>query len=231
MHILALDAALARCSAAVLIDGTIAAEREDTAGPGRSGRSGAALLPLLAEAVLADSGVAPTALDGVAATVGPGSFTGLRAALALAQGLALAAGRPAIGVTVGEAFAEGRPGQPDRALWTAIASGRSGRVFLDTGGQIGALALEALPMPGGGVALAGDAAALVAAWLAARGADVQLTDARRVRARDVAAVAARRLSGSLPPLPAQPLYIDPPQVRLAAGGARPAPVAAQGGIR
>ena len=53
-------------------------------------------------------------LDLVAVTVGPGSFTGIRAALALAHGLALAAGVPVIGVTVGEALADALPHLGDR---------------------------------------------------------------------------------------------------------------------
>ena len=71
--------------------------------------------------------------------------------------------------------------------------------------------------------MAGDAAAAVAARLAARDADVMLTDARLPIARHVAVAAERRLRGELQPLPAQPLYVDPPEARLPA--ARPAPAA------
>ena len=73
-------------------------------------------------------------------------------------------------------------------------------------------------MPEGGVALAGDAARAVAAWLAARGADVLLTDVREPRPRDIARAALRRLAGGLPALEAVPLYVDPPAVRLPGGG-------------
>ena len=83
--------------------------------------------------------------------------------------------------------------------------------------------LDALPVPDGKVAVAGDAAAAVAARLAARDADVMLTDARLPIARHVAVVAERRFSGELRPLPAQPLYVDPPEARLPAGGLRPPP--------
>jgi tRNA threonylcarbamoyl adenosine modification protein YeaZ len=217
MLILALDAALGRCSAAMLADGRVAAERQQAGGRGQ-----AAMLAPMADEVLRAAGRAATALDGVAVTVGPGSFTGLRAAIALAQGIALAAGCPVVGVTVGEALAAALSPLPGWALWAAIDS-RRGRIFLDRNGTIQSLALTELPAPAEPVAVAGDAAIEVAARLAARGAKVMLTDAREPRARDVALVGARRLRGELPPLPAQPLYVDPPEARLPQGGLRPPP--------
>ena len=63
-----------------------------------------ALMPLIAR-VMKASGVAFTALDRIAATTGPGSFTGLRVGLSAARGIALAAGRPVVGVTTLTAFA------------------------------------------------------------------------------------------------------------------------------
>lgn len=218
MRILALDAALARCSAAIVADGVVLAV-EQAAG----GRGQAAALPPMLRAVLARAGLRPEALDGVAVTVGPGSFTGLRAALALAQGFALAAGRPVVGVTVAEALADrlrGRLG--GRALWVAIDS-RRGRVFLERGDGLVPVALDALPPAAGPVAVAGDAAIAVAARLAARGDDVMLTDARLPEPAHVAAVGARRLRGEIGACPAQPVYVDPPEATLPAGGLRPAP--------
>jgi len=219
MRILALDSALARCTAAVVVDRATRAVRQVDATQGH-----AALLPVMARAVLSDSGVAATALDFVAVTVGPGSFTGIRAGLALAHGIALASGVPVVGVTVGEAIADSLPFLGERCLWVAIDSKR-GRVFLERDGSVAATPLDALPMPSVKVALAGDAAAQVAARLAAREADVMLTDARFPLARHVAVAAERRLAGELRPLPAQPLYVDPPEARLPAGGLRPPPAA------
>ena len=217
MRILALDAALARCSAAVLADGAVLAHE---AAPAPRGQP-ALLAPMVAR-VLARSGLAAPSLDAIAVTVGPGSFAGLRAALALAHGIALAAGRPVIAVRVAEALAESLTLPTGRTLWVAIDS-RRGRVFLDRDGAVAAESLAALPRPSGPVALAGDAANQVAARLAARGDNVMLTNAHLPDAVAVARVAARRLAGALPPLAAQPLYIDPPEAKLPAGGLRPAP--------
>jgi hypothetical protein len=127
-------------------------------------------------------------------------------------------------VTVAEALADSLPRLGERALWTAIDSRRA-RVFIGAGGEWAAYALDALPEPDRPVALAGNAAAEVACALAARGCDVMLTDARVPMPRHIALVAARRLRGELPALAAQPLYIDPPEARLPAGGLRPPPSA------
>ncbi len=218
MLTLALDAALDRCAAALIDDDRLLDER---AVPGGE----ASRLPDLVRALL-DTAPAP---DLIAVTVGPGSFTGIRGGLALAHGIGVAAGIPVIGVTVGEALAEALPRLGHRELWIAIG-GRRGRVFLARpgaeDGRFAGVDLDALPLPvaGAAVAVAGDAAIPVAAFLAARGCDVMLTDARHPQARQIALVAARRFAGGLPALPAQPLYVDPPEAKLPAGGLRPPPV-------
>ena len=216
-RILALDAALSRRSVAIVAAGEVLAETSE-AGDRAMGER---LAPMVA-AALRSAGLAARALDAVAVTVGPGSFTGIRAALALAHGIALAGGRSPVAVTVAEAVAAALPALGARTLWVATDN-RRGRVFLDIGGRLDAVALDGLPQPAGPVALAGDAAVAVMARLAARGCDVLLTDARRVRARDVARVAAARLAGTVPPLACLPLYVDPPQALLPSRGLRPAP--------
>jgi len=218
MHILALDSALGRCSAGVVSDGEVDAERQTEA----SGQ--ATMLPAMVARVLEEATIAPDLLDLIAVTVGPGSFTGIRAALALAHGIALGTGAPIVGVTVGEALASALPKLGARRLWTAINARRE-RIFLERDGQAIACALDALPDPDGAIAVAGDAAVTVAARLAARDVDVMLTDARFPTPRHVAVVAARRMAGALPPRAALPLYIDPPEARLPQQGRRPPPVA------
>jgi tRNA threonylcarbamoyladenosine biosynthesis protein TsaB len=217
MRVLAFDAALARCSAAVVVDGiTIAERRVDTA------RGHAAQLPILVQQVMEEARCAPTAIDVIAVTVGPGSFTGLRAALALAHGLSLATGGRLVGVSVGEALAAAFPHLGRRTLWSAIDT-RRGSVFLERDGTITTVALDDLPRTDIPVAIAGDAAPAVASALAARDADVLLTDARVPTAPQVALAALRRLAGSLPPRDTQPIYVDPPQARRPTAGPGPSP--------
>ncbi len=217
MRILALDSALARCSAALVVDQVLIAERRQDGAQGQ-----AAALPVLTRDVLARAGVGPGGLDAIAATVGPGGFTGIRAGLAMAHGLALGFGVPVIGVTVPEAMVRALPDTFGRALWTAIDS-RRGRVFLDRGDGPAAWPLDALPPTGGPVVIAGDAAIAVMARLAARGDDVMLTDIRLPSGWAIALVAEDRLCGRRPALSAAPLYVDAPEVRLPATAPRPPP--------
>lgn len=220
MRALVIDAALARVSVAIWDGEAIIACRQIDGARGQVAR-----LAGMVQEVCTESGLAPAALDLIAVTVGPGSFTGLRAALALAHGIALAADRPVIGVTTAEALAEAAGPCDGRAIWVAIDS-RRGRFFLASNGGIAPCTLESLPRPTGPLAIAGDAAIPVTARLAARGADVMLADARLPDPAAIARVALRRHAGSLPPLPPQPLYVDPPEAKLPAGGLRPPPLPA-----
>jgi tRNA threonylcarbamoyl adenosine modification protein YeaZ len=194
-------------------DGTVLAEARHIAGQGLP-----AALPLLV-AGLIDATGRP---DMVAAVVGPGSFTGLRAGLSVAQGISLGAGIVVIGVTVAEALADSLPALGTRTLWVAMESRRD-HIFLDRGGDLAAFPLAAVPHTRERIAVAGDAAPATAAILAARGTDVMLTSARLPTPRHVALVALRRAAGDLAPLAAVPLYVDPPQASLPAGGLRPPP--------
>jgi tRNA threonylcarbamoyladenosine biosynthesis protein TsaB len=88
------------CSVAVSLDGEISSLER------RAGQRHSELaLPMLMD-VLRQNNVELQELDAVAFGAGPGSFTGLRIACGLAQGLALARGLPVIGVSSLEAIAQ-----------------------------------------------------------------------------------------------------------------------------
>jgi tRNA threonylcarbamoyladenosine biosynthesis protein TsaB len=102
MLILAIDTALEACAAGVLdTDAGKMIARESL--PMKRGHA-EALMPLIAR-VIKECGIGFAALDRIAVTTGPGSFTGLRVGLSAARGIALAADRPVVGVTTLAAYA------------------------------------------------------------------------------------------------------------------------------
>lgn len=102
MLILAIDTALDACAAAVLDTDNARLIVQETL-PMKRGHA-EALMPLIAR-VMREAGLAFTALDRIAVTTGPGSFTGLRVGISAARGLALAASKPAVGLTTLSAYA------------------------------------------------------------------------------------------------------------------------------
>jgi tRNA threonylcarbamoyladenosine biosynthesis protein TsaB len=102
VRLLAIDTALAACSVAVF-DSEANRLLANQSIPMTRGHA-EALMPLV-ERVMADAGIAYSEIDRVAVTTGPGSFTGLRVGVAAARGIALAAEKPAVGVTTLSAFA------------------------------------------------------------------------------------------------------------------------------
>jgi tRNA threonylcarbamoyladenosine biosynthesis protein TsaB len=102
MLILAIDTALDACAAGVLDTESSKLIGQESQ-PMKRGHA-EALMPLIAH-VMKASGIAFAALDRIAVTTGPGSFTGLRVGLSAARGIALAAGKPVVGLTTLSAYA------------------------------------------------------------------------------------------------------------------------------
>ncbi len=99
MKILALDAATEACGVALLIDEQIFAVSHE------GGRHHATEIFSMLDTVLGQARVVLGALDCIAVSVGPGAFTGVRASVAIGQGLAFGTPLPVVAVTTLEALA------------------------------------------------------------------------------------------------------------------------------
>jgi tRNA threonylcarbamoyladenosine biosynthesis protein TsaB len=136
MLVLAIDTALAACSAAVLdtaYDGILAGESL----PMTRGHA-EALMPLIAR-VMDESGMAFADIDRLAVTTGPGSFTGVRVGVAAARGIALAAEKPAVGISTLSAYAAPHLAEDDTIPVIAAIDARHEYVYLQVfapGGRI-----------------------------------------------------------------------------------------------
>lgn len=103
MNILAVETSGDYCSVALWRDGSVD-EREMLAGQRQSG-----MLIDMVDALLRDCGMVLHEVDGIAYGAGPGSFTGLRVACGVVQGLAFAAEKPVVGVGTLLAMAQSSP--------------------------------------------------------------------------------------------------------------------------
>jgi len=101
MRILALDTSTEYLSLALTLDGKVLA-KDVHAGQTHS----QLILPMIGE-MLAEAGLKMRELDGIAFGAGPGSFTGLRIACGVAQGLAFGANLPVAGISTLLALAHG----------------------------------------------------------------------------------------------------------------------------
>jgi tRNA threonylcarbamoyladenosine biosynthesis protein TsaB len=140
MKLLAFETATEACSVALFVDGVVR-ERFELAP-----RRHAELALPWAEQLLAEAGIARSQLDAVAAGRGPGAFTGVRLAISIAQGIALALDRPVVPVSTLATLAMQSEGDVIAAI-----DARMGEVYLGAFRRVGedlqALAPETVVKP------------------------------------------------------------------------------------
>ena len=122
MKLLAIETSTEACSVAVYADGQVFARHE------LAPRRHTQLVLPWADELLAEAGLAKSQLDAIAVGRGPGAFTGVRLAIALVQGLALALDRPVLPVSTLAVLA--MQGQGDNIL--AAIDARMGEIYLGT---------------------------------------------------------------------------------------------------
>jgi tRNA threonylcarbamoyladenosine biosynthesis protein TsaB len=132
MRVLAIDTALAACSAAVLDtehSGGVLASDSLSMARGHA----EALMPIIYH-VMQRSELTFSDIDRVAVTTGPGSFTGLRVGISAARGIALAADKPAVGVSTLTAYAAPLLADDDTTPVIAAIDARHDHVYLQVFG-------------------------------------------------------------------------------------------------
>lgn len=119
MKLLALDTSTEYCSAALWLDGNVRAQRV------HAGQLHSALLLPMVNTLMKEAGLVLRELDGIAYGAGPGSFTGLRIACAVTQGLALGADLPVFGVSTLASMAQ----QTDAERVLTVLDARMSEVY------------------------------------------------------------------------------------------------------
>jgi tRNA threonylcarbamoyl adenosine modification protein YeaZ len=214
VRILAIDTALGACAACVVDEGRAEPLAQETLVMERGHAE--ALVPLLDRVVSKVEG-GFHALDRVAVTVGPGSYTGLRVGIAAARAIGLAARVPVVGVTTLSALLAALVAEDNRRVLAAAIDARHGQVYFQAiapGGQsIVAPALvrvrDAARLMGGAASLVGSGAIAVAAEAA--GADIAVHDPRPFP--DIAWVARLGLVADPEQALPKPLYLRGPDAR------------------
>ncbi len=123
MKLLALDTATEACSAALLIDGQVEAIYQ------LAPREHTRLLLSMAEQLLAEAGIGISELDALAFGRGPGSFTGVRIATGVVQGMAFAADLPVVPVSTLASIAQLASDEHQQSHILATLDARMGGIY------------------------------------------------------------------------------------------------------
>ena len=217
MRVLAIDTALAACSACVVeTDAAQVLARETI--PMERGHA-EALLPLV-DRVVSQVAEGFAALDRVAVTIGPGSYTGLRVGIAAARAIGLAASIPVVGVATLASHLAPLMASETRRLLVAAIDAKHGQIYVQAvapgGRTVVAPALlpvrDAVRLLGSGpVALSGSGAPMLASECWSQGVEASVMDAPF--APDIAWVA--RIGALANPAQAlpKPLYLRGPDAK------------------
>ena len=221
MIILAVDTALGACSAALVTEERVLAHEHRAMLRGQAEE----LAPMV-DALMRKAGIGFAALDRIAVTTGPGTFTGQRVGLAFARGLGVALKKPVIGVTTLDVMAEEALAKGSDVPWAiAAADAKRGEIYLGARSAKGEtlIAPELIPLPtigariaplanihGRVVALAGTAAEAVVPLLQAAGFEPLDSLVRQPDAIFVARLAEAAPEGP----PPKPLYLRAPDAKL-----------------
>lgn len=146
MKFLALDTSTEACSVALALDDQIIAL--DEVCPQQHSKR---ILPMVQQ-LLADAGVSLQQLDGIVFGRGPGSFTGVRIGVSVAQGLAFGADLPVFGVSTLAAMAQAAAIQQNATAVIAAIDARMAEVYiaayaLDEAGLMQAITPEIAAKP------------------------------------------------------------------------------------
>jgi len=217
MKILAVDTALAACSAAVFESegDRLLAQRFEPMATGQAER----LAPMVRE-TMADARLNFGALDRIATTVGPGTFTGLRIGLSFARGLSLALGVPVVGISTLRAIAANITANPERLSILSAIDARRGNCYLQlftpdlaplTDGRACSLTEASLLVPEGRYLSVGSAASALISYVDRARTTLLKADTQDLStAASVARLASLEEPGALPP---EPLYLRQPDAK------------------
>jgi len=209
--ILAVDTCFGVCSAAIVEGGRTLAHANEAMERGHA----EALAPMV-ETVMRQAGLDFTALDRLAVTVGPGTFTGQRVGLAFMRGLRVALKKPLIGVTSLGAMAERARRESGAATAAAVHDAKRGEVYVEAVGN-SALNVRVL-LFAEAVALLGPISDLVLTGTAAERLAREIGITRVIAADAPDAIWVGRLAAAMQPsAPPRPLYLRAPDAKLPAG--------------